>query len=151
MTERKMFSTRIPVALKKMIDAHPDDNQDIATSAFWREFGGQDKGSVKREIEEKEEEIALWERQIKEREERIAETEQQLKALRAKLGEIEDEESEEELHREQLLDSLQSSEARENNANVVRVARELDKDPSEVVDIMVERFDKERKDTGSDF
>ena len=145
------IAARIPPELKRIVDAHPNTNKDIITKALWREFGGEDKSVVKHEIQEKKDEIAMLEQQIKDREERIQEKRQKLKALNAKLGEIKEEETEEEIHREELIQSLKSSEARENNANVIKVSRELEMEPSEVVDIMVERFDKERKGTDSRF
>lgn len=137
--------------LKSLVKADNRTIREIVEASLWREYGGADRSAVKREITEKENRLVVLAEEIEEREDEMAEIERQLKALRAKLGEIEDNESEEELHREQLIDSLESSEARENNANVIRVARELDTEPSEVVDIMVERFDKERKDSGDIF
>jgi len=80
----------IPDELKKLVDADPRNNREVAIASLWREFGGQRLGVLERQIEEKKNRVSIVEHEIESRKQELAKLKTELEALRQKAKAVED-------------------------------------------------------------
>ena len=128
--ELVMFSGRVPVELKQLVDADPRDNQEVLKAALWREMGGERMASLERRIEEKKDRINMIEREKNERERELVQERDELDALELKL---EKEESKESELMQDVKEKLENVPLNPENPGVQAQAERVDMEPTELI------------------
>jgi chromosome segregation ATPase len=65
--EETRLVAEIPKDLKRLVDAHPDDNKKLVKDALWDRFGGRHEAAIERRIEEIEDRLGNVKRERNER------------------------------------------------------------------------------------
>jgi len=152
-SDSRQFNARIPADLKRLIDADPRNNQEVAKTALWREFGGTRQSAIETRIEHKDRRIAQIESEIEDLQEELQQEKSEREALLDQLDEMQSEDEAYASACDDLLDRVEHGDLnRLVPALCEDVANDYGKDASTVFEDCKERaLEQERELLNSDF
>jgi chromosome segregation ATPase len=137
MPEKIMISGRVPWELKQLVDSDNRDNQKVIEDALRREFGGTNKASIERRIDEKRQRVGNLETERNERDREIEQLQNEIEALNEQLNSIDENQalSPHEQYQEELTDILEAMDE----------GMSLHPTPPRIKRLARERYNTERK------
>lgn len=142
-----MMSARVPENLKRLVDMDERTNQEVLQDALWREIGSEERGRIKRRIEEKENRVEQAKKEKNERERELQREREELEAWRDKLENVK---SEEKSQRKRALQKLSGVQLRPDTPLIVNEAERLGMEPEELAKEAAKFHDKDYKDENGD-
>jgi len=135
--ELSMLSGRVPSELKDLVDADSRDNQEVIRAALWREFGGERKSDLERQLHEKKKRETVVENEMTNRQEELSDLREEINALEKRLNK---QKSEEEAKLKQALDTLENVPWEPDNPAIQSNAEELGIEPEQLIEELEEYY-----------
>jgi predicted nuclease with TOPRIM domain len=107
-TQETQFRLDLNEDLKRLIDADPRTNKEVAHAALWKEFGGVRCSAVEMQIEHKERQEEMLESQIQDLRDELTDVRSEREALESKLEDMQTEEEALATAVDELLDKVEA-------------------------------------------
>jgi len=90
MTDKVQTKVYLPEELKDLVDADSRSNSEAVEAALWREYGGEKKTAIDRQVEQQQQKVSIVRNQRNEFDRELEEEKQKLRALEAKQERFQD-------------------------------------------------------------